>query len=361
MLFRSNLKDIQKEANHRNVKIDVKSKFTTVVIAVKQWTDMSFSNVSLMEFALKNLAAEMLTENGKTGQIIHFSKFYLLAIIPATYTANSESSFKQRCTDFINASNQHLKCSLTCYIGKESFAHELCDIVDDIITVNRKSVTNINTVIVKDEKLHKDNTYRLPSVEELVIVLQKLNYDAITEKLDNYFEQMRNSSTMDINGLVKFQQQFIQAIYMLMYNKGIQETDFINNDKSVYLLVNSYRSIDALQLWAYNLTDQAIDVIHSAEPYQSSIERVKVYIAHHLDETLLRDHLASFVFLSPDHLSRIFKKETGYSLNQYIIKERIKTAKALLAETDLPIREIALATGCINTSRSEERRGGDQC
>lgn len=62
-------------------------------------------------------------------------------------------------------------------------------------------------------------------------------------------------------------------------------------------------------------------------------------------EKLTIEKLAAYVNISPFHFSRIFKKETGYSPYEYIIKTRIDKAKTLLKKTKLGIKEIAFEVG----------------
>ena len=60
--------------------------------------------------------------------------------------------------------------------------------------------------------------------------------------------------------------------------------------------------------------------------------------------------LASEVFMNPDYLSKLFKKNTGSSLMDYVTKVRIERAKELLERTVLTISEIAIETGYSNTA-----------
>lgn len=75
------------------------------------------------------------------------------------------------------------------------------------------------------------------------------------------------------------------------------------------------------------------------------IERAKAYIRRHLHQNITRSELANYVWLNEDYLSRLFKKETGKKLSDYILDERIGQAKSLLARTDLSISVIALKCG----------------
>ena len=59
-----------------------------------------------------------------------------------------------------------------------------------------------------------------------------------------------------------------------------------------------------------------------------------------LDE-LRREELADAVHLNPDYMARLFKKETGMNLKDYIIQQKMQEAQSLLCTTNLPISLIA--------------------
>ncbi|MFK4996896.1 helix-turn-helix transcriptional regulator [Bacillus sp. N9] len=55
--------------------------------------------------------------------------------------------------------------------------------------------------------------------------------------------------------------------------------------------------------------------------------------------------MANHVYLNPDYVTRIFKRETGLSISEYLQQERIDTAKKLLIHTNKPISDIAIESG----------------
>lgn len=68
--------------------------------------------------------------------------------------------------------------------------------------------------------------------------------------------------------------------------------------------------------------------------YSMKMEAALHYITIHLHEKITLESVASAVGISPCHLSRIFKKETGISIVDYVQKERVEAAKHMLACTD---------------------------
>ena len=56
-------------------------------------------------------------------------------------------------------------------------------------------------------------------------------------------------------------------------------------------------------------------------------------------------YIAEKMYLNHIYMGQLFKKETGYSLNDYINKVRINKAIKLLKESEAMIYEIAEQTG----------------
>ena len=76
------------------------------------------------------------------------------------------------------------------------------------------------------------------------------------------------------------------------------------------------------------------------------IEGIMRYINEFYRRQITLDELAAEFNVSKFHLSREFKKYTGFSPNEYIISVRISRAKELLRYTGRTITEIAQITGC---------------
>lgn len=65
------------------------------------------------------------------------------------------------------------------------------------------------------------------------------------------------------------------------------------------------------------------------------------YIYDHLHTRITAASLAEFTGLNPSYLSRLFKKETGMTISEYILSRKIETAKNMLAYSDYSTAQIA--------------------
>ena len=89
--------------------------------------------------------------------------------------------------------------------------------------------------------------------------------------------------------------------------------------------------------------------IQNADMTHTLVAKIKNYIREHIDE-VNRGQIAEYFYLSPSYLSKVFRRETGESLINYIQDTRIELAKELLLYSDYTISDIAIQTGYPNFS-----------
>lgn len=75
------------------------------------------------------------------------------------------------------------------------------------------------------------------------------------------------------------------------------------------------------------------------------LRRVTEYIDINLRRELRLAELSAVVHMSPYHFARLFKRSSGVSPHQFVVRRRIEKATALLATPGLSIRAIAWAVG----------------
>lgn len=79
--------------------------------------------------------------------------------------------------------------------------------------------------------------------------------------------------------------------------------------------------------------------------YTSYVERCKDYIKNHYKEKIRMEVIADALGISRTYLSRIFKKETGISWQEYVIRFRVERAANMLRYSNESIAYISDYTG----------------
>lgn len=75
--------------------------------------------------------------------------------------------------------------------------------------------------------------------------------------------------------------------------------------------------------------------------YSNYVSKAITYIQQHIDEEISLDKISEYVGYSNYHFHRLFKKETGYSLYDYIKQQRLIKASLLLKHSELSILDIS--------------------
>ncbi|GCE21505.1 helix-turn-helix domain-containing protein [Dictyobacter kobayashii] len=83
---------------------------------------------------------------------------------------------------------------------------------------------------------------------------------------------------------------------------------------------------------------------------EQQIKRVRDYIQAHLAQDLSLAVLAQQTGFSPYHFARLFRQATGTSPHQFVMQQQIERARDLLQEADMPLAQVALASGFANQS-----------
>lgn len=110
----------------------------------------------------------------------------------------------------------------------------------------------------------------------------------------------------------------------------------------------------------YDLTTELID--HVANLYSIGVkgrkreilttdemERINMYLAPRLAQTVWVDELADVVAQSASHFPRVFRRTVGLSPYQYIVRLRLRRARDLI-RAGLPLAEAALDSGFVDQS-----------
>lgn len=158
----------------------------------------------------------------------------------------------------------------------------------------------------------------------------------------------------------------------LAFNAGSNQTKcraFYNQFGAIFQLpekssliqhLESYRSytkspheltaIEGAQL-VMNIFSELSNTTRTASETNSThsiVNKINTYLTEKDIQYASIANIAQAMNLSREHISRVFKENTGISLQQYIIQQKIKMASRLLLQTNLSIKQISSKLGFAN-------------
>lgn len=148
-------------------------------------------------------------------------------------------------------------------------------------------------------------------------------------------DELRNRKNMLIAGITLFTRAAIDG--------GLpEELAYAMSDSYIQNGENCISSGDVRQLYLRAFREFTCAVAEKGKRhYSAKIEAVMHYVHVHLHEAVTLDSAAEAVGLSGCHLSRIFKKETGMSIVDYVQKERVEAARHMLIYSDYTLAVIS--------------------
>jgi two-component system response regulator YesN len=320
-----------------------------VMVSVENWKrELSTRDEEVMEYAIRQTASELLIANSR-GEVVQTKHGVTMAIL---YLSPDEEIAIQhniggRCLQYIGACDQYLNCSVSCYIGEPVKLHELGPMYRSLLSMeyNNLSESNqLNRLSMQSPEPVPDP--RLPDFAAWALLLENGKEEEMVGQLKSSLLELASERRFGANALQAYYQGFLQMIHYLLQKKGISAYQLFHDD-SVSQVKVPPRTLEQLEEWGIRLIRTVHRYLYQEE---SVIQRLRAHIADRLSENITREMLAEYVHLNPAYLSRLFKKETGMSITDYLLNERMRIAKELIAHSTIPISDIAQKLGYGNFS-----------
>ncbi|ADB40123.1 helix-turn-helix domain-containing protein [Spirosoma linguale] len=125
----------------------------------------------------------------------------------------------------------------------------------------------------------------------------------------------------------------------LHYLLTVLEEEYKRDQSPYFAIIRDSLLRSMLMILARNLFSHSLANSQTTD----SVEAILMYIRQHIYQPgkLTIDHLADVFHYAPAYISLFFKKQTGESLKQYIIKYKIKLIEARLLYSSLNLAQIA--------------------
>lgn len=229
-------------------------------------------------------------------------------------------------------------------------------ILDTILSQTKLLYTFLEQAVGHSQSLYllRGRLPELPSYHESPLettsLLLAADSSEVRSELSEQLHSFESQGLVAVDVLKSMRLDITQKTGIFLDSKGILAHKLFQNPQHDYRLQRCYNSLEAFLDYLTYYFETARDYIRLTQSKQSIANILITYIDKHFTEDLNRKTLAEIVYLSEDHLARVFKKETGQTLVSYITEKRLGLAKSLLLHSDEPIYQIASAVGYDNYS-----------
>ncbi|SFE71602.1 two-component system, response regulator YesN [Paenibacillus catalpae] len=313
-----------------------------ILISVESWErPLNERDELIMEFALRKSAEEMLLEK-LSGNVIQDHRGNIMVVLHLGEVDAVREEIETLCRNYAEACSRYFYCRLSCYIGELTAVN---DVLQSYLTLLNKEYRNVSMaggIIWSEDPADTKVKTAAPFTESMLDWADLLEQGAVTElalRLEEWTDAI-DPRTTTVDSLTASCHALLQVIYYAMHRKGLQAQQLYENHRCSGV-ETATRSVGQFKTWVRCIAGAAGSLFTRTMAVSPIVQKVKAYIDEHLNEELSREQLASIAFVNPAYLSRLFRKETGMVLTDYILKERMDRAAELLSTTDRSISEIA--------------------
>lgn len=232
-----------------------------------------------------------------------------------------------------------------CYIGQRTMPRGL---YEEYCTLRRRRNDNVAGYTGVIQSLPKQMAggylYTSTDMQRWASYLAKGECEQVRAEALSALKSSRDKGYMDAAYLARFHQDFTQMFLTAAKSYGNSGHIFYD-DYSFDDFLNaytSYKKMIALVEFAVGYIAKHSDGEAGAV---SPVEQAVMFIQQHIDQNLSCQDIADAVHLNSSHLTRLFKKEKGITLNDFVTSEKMRVAASLLKVTKIPVSMIAVKVG----------------
>lgn len=186
--------------------------------------------------------------------------------------------------------------------------------------------------------------------KRLIKAVELLHIEKVKQAIDGLKEEfyldLRDKQWLSGSELLELMRDIVDTYYITLRNNNVRIIDSNERAEWEAALDNAY-SVDVLfQELVKGITSSLSKLSKGDEKRNlEQIRQAKLYIEEHYMGNISLEDLGSHLGFNPSYFSSLFKKETGTSFLEYVVKVRMEKAKELLKEPDLRIQDICLMVG----------------
>ncbi len=254
--------------------------------------------------------------------------------------------------------NEQCKIDVTIGIGRytarlgdvKNSYREACKAVEYKFFMGSNQIINYLDITCDDKK---DSLVDIDEIEKKILSgIELCDRDTLNESIDMLFyhlnSQNRYSNVYTRNVCINL---LAKASILLMEMHESFDAIF-GKETFVWEKITRFDNIFDLQQWFKNIFNAILEHLSERKEGHNKkiIKDILKIIEENYGKNLTIMDISNEVYLSPNYISIIFKKEIGESFTDFLVKFRLEKARKMLKDTSLKVYQIGSMVGYSNIS-----------
>ncbi|MGG4147494.1 response regulator [Paenibacillus algorifonticola] len=343
-------------------------------------TEMDFYSLSLMEYAVSNMAEELFEERFRlwTCKTIHG---YLVGVVTEISESTDEPPIGEKqeengeplsglsedgkaLDEELQLKASQLQLSVNHYLRGEVsvlvsqwglFPDDVKQRYEDALLALRRQIGSQSGLFIHvasdiARQLPVHSLQRLYEPPMLIHLMESGSWDMAEQKLSGIWSELNQGWPDSPEHLMEVFFSIYSSFSSFAHKNGQELAEMIGSGLSDMSGLLPSRSITALKSWidgAFRLLRQSMEN-DTRNDREITVGKIRSYIEKNLVTDVTLQAIADYLFMHPVHVSRIFKLATGENVSDYVLRLKMELAASMLANPSLKSYEIALQLGYQN-------------
>lgn len=345
-------KQIDTEIRERNLSLNAEQAYRLVVSRVTE-VERAQERMTpgLLGFVLENIHSEVFFGDPENSRVVSMDLRDSYSLTCVCDDAGTDGDFEKRAREAIWQVRQISGAVVTCCISVPAKIEDFNRVSMHCRKLLTSSVAYYGSCFFESRVEDSgENGGSILDTERLVSFLENKDKAGFMGYMKKALSDKMFDKSLNAQMLRAADREVWQAVYTYFAKKGIGADKFFKDDTADALAQKANRSVmDMLRMVNY-LLEQLYQYETEAGKEKLPLTRIKQFIREHYMENIGRTQIADELCLAPEYVSKLFKKESGMNLSDYIAGYRVLQAKNLLDRGDMSVSEVAEACGFENAT-----------
>ena len=171
----------------------------------------------------------------------------------------------------------------------------------------------------------------------------------LMKEFDACLENIVAYSPNKSKALCDLHQRVTYMFFNYFYDNNADIHALFRDQYSYTDFMGSFTDPDSLRHAVQYMMNQ-VDALEATQAPINDVEKAKTFIAESISDPITVKDVADHVCLSAEYFTKLFKKETGQNIKEYITLTKLEAAKDMLEHSTMSVGMVALELGYTNFS-----------
>jgi len=344
------------------LRVGIGDAFSLMLVRVEgQLTEMDFYSLSLMEYAIGNMAEEWFEDRFDLWSCKSVHGYLAFLVAPAPWAAEKSTpeelgeELRHKASQLQLSVEHYLRGTVSVLISDQGiFPRDAKRLYDDLLLALRRQIGQQTGMFVQvSDEIEQQPVHSLQRLHEppfLLHLMESGNWELTEEKLTGIWNELNQRWANSTEHLTEVFFAVYASFASFAHKNGKELADMVGSSLSDVAGLLPSRSIASLKSWifdSFRMIRQSMEN-EARDDREIAVQKIKNYVQKHLVEDVSLQALADYMFMHPVHVSRMFKLQTGDNLSDYVLRLKMEMAASLLANPTLKSYEISFQLGYQN-------------